>query len=130
MSEASNNLEDKILNHFFRNTAQTPPVTVYVALYTVLPTDAGGGTEVSTSGTAYGRVAVTFGAPSGGAIANSGALTFTQATADWGTVVGFGIFDASSAGNLMVYSPLDASKAIQNGDTASFAIGALVINCD
>jgi len=30
-------------------------------------------------------------------------FTFPTATADWGTIVGVGIFDASSSGNLLAY---------------------------
>lgn len=36
-------------------------------------------------------------------VTNGGVITFPQATANWGTVVGFGIFDASSSGNLISY---------------------------
>jgi hypothetical protein len=49
-----------------RNTTYTAPATVYVSLWTSDPTDAGSGTEVSTSGTSYARQSVTFGAPSNG----------------------------------------------------------------
>jgi len=37
-------LEDKILKHVFTNVAYTSPTTVYVGLFTVAPTDVGGGT--------------------------------------------------------------------------------------
>jgi hypothetical protein len=60
----SDYLEDAVLDHVFRNTALTSPTTVYVALYTATPSDAGGGTEVS--GGSYARTAGTFGAASGG----------------------------------------------------------------
>lgn len=36
-------------------------------------------------------------------VANGGIITFPQATASWGTIVGFGIFDASSSGNLIAF---------------------------
>ncbi len=128
MAGFSDFLEDELLDHVFRNAAYTPPATVYVALYTAAPSDSGGGTEVS--GGSYARTAATFGAASGGAIANSGAVTFPQASASWGTVTHFGIFDASSAGNLLAWAALTASKAVGSGDTAEFAIGDLDVTLD
>ena len=43
-------LENKLLAHTFSNTAYTSPSTVYVALYTVAPTDSSAGTEVTGGG--------------------------------------------------------------------------------
>jgi len=120
-----------MLNEVLRNIDYTPVATVYVALYTVAPTRAGGGTEVA--GGSYSRTAATFGAPSGSApteVANTGAVTFPTATASWGTVVAFGILDASVAGNLLYFNNLTASKTIDSGDTASFAVGDLVATED
>lgn len=123
--------EAKVLDHMFRAAAFTPPSTVYAALYTAAPTDAGGGTEVSGGG--YARTAVTFGAASGTAptqISNSANVDFPQATANWGTVVAVGIFDASTAGNLLAWGDLTTSKAINSGDIARFSTGSLVIQLD
>ena len=53
MSGFSDYLEDKVLDHVFGGNAFTAPTTLYVALYTVAPSDTGGGTEVS--GGAYAR---------------------------------------------------------------------------
>ena len=47
MSGFSDYLEDKVLDHVFGGNAYTAPTTLYVALYTVAPSDTGGGTEVS-----------------------------------------------------------------------------------
>jgi hypothetical protein len=110
------------------------PATVYVALYTVMPTGSGGGTEVSGNG--YARVAVTnsstnWPAASGSTPvkANGTAVTFpTVITAPWGTVVGFGIFDAASAGNGSDFGALATPRLCAVGDTPSFAAGALTIN--
>jgi hypothetical protein len=127
----SNYYEGKVLDHMFRNVAFTPPATVYVALFTAAPTDAGGGTEVSGGG--YARQAVTFGAVSGGSpsqIANSAAVNFPVATASWGTVVAFGLYDAATAGNLLAWATLSTSKLIDVNDQAQFATGALTISLD
>ena len=57
-------LDNNMLASALTNTPFTPPVTVYCALYTVIPTISGGGTEVS--GFSYARQTVTFAAPSAG----------------------------------------------------------------
>lgn len=128
MSDFSNYSENAVGNALFRNTTYTSVATVYVALFTaVTDAEAGTGTEVSTSGTAYARTAVTFGAPSNGVCTNSGAVSFATATGSgFGTVTHFGIFDASTAGNaLTVIKALAASKTVAAGDTLSFAISAI-----
>lgn len=126
-------LENELLDHVLGNAAYTAPATVYIALYTAAPTDAGGGTEVT--GGSYARVAVTnnatnWPAASGGAKSNGTAVTFPTATANWGTVVAFGILDAASAGNLLYWADLTTSKAVNNGDTASFAVGDIDVTED
>lgn len=126
----SDYLENAILNHIFKVSAFTQPTNLYVALFTVAPSDAGGGTEVSTSGTNYARkVANGWTTSSAGATENSAAITFNQATASWGTIVAFGIFDSLSGGNLLAWGTV-TNKLIESGDTAEFASGALDITLD
>jgi len=125
MDAKSNYLENAILNHILRNVALTSPTTVYAALFTVTPSDAGGGTEVT--GGSYARQAVTFSAPSGGVCTNSGSLTYPVASANWGNIVAMGIFDALTVGNLLYYGPLSTPKTIEIGDQISFANAAISI---
>jgi hypothetical protein len=70
---------------------------------------------------------VTFGAPSNGVTTNSGAVEFPQATGSWGTVGWIGILDASTSGNLLYHTALDASKTIASGDIFKIAIGSLSV---
>jgi len=125
MAEMSNYLENALINVTLRNTAYTTPTTVYLALYTSDPTDADTGTEVS--GGSYARQSITFGAPSNGVSTNSAAIEFPQCTASWGTVTHVGIRDASTAGNLLYHTPLDASKTIDSGDIFKIAISSLSV---
>jgi len=127
MAEMSNFLENALINATLRATTYTSPATVYVSLWTSDPTDAGSGTEVSTSGTGYARTAVTFGAPSGGVTTNSADVTFPTATASWGTVGWIGINDALTSGNLLYHSPLDTAKAIDTGDIFKISSGNLSV---
>lgn len=128
MSQMSDYLEQKLLEHVFKNTPYTQPSTVYLALFTSATDDAAGGTEVSGNG--YGRQPITFGAAANpaGTIQNSLLIAFPTATPSlWGTVTHFAIYDASSAGNRLVWGALSASKTINAGDRIEFAIGDITI---
>lgn len=127
MSSFTNYLEDAVLNHVFRNVALSSPATVYAALFSVAPGEAGGGTELVGNG--YTRKAITFGAPSSGQVANSVAVDFDPVTGSSWTVVGVAIFDASSNGNMLAYKAI-GSQTINVGDQARFAIGALTVSLD
>lgn len=132
-------LELKLLDHVLGATAYTAPGTVYIALFTDSNTatqrDAGTVTEVS--GNNYSRVSVTNNTTNwpnaSGATAtksNGTAFTFPQASGSWGTVTAFGIYDASTNGNLLMWGDLTVSKAIGSGDTPSFASSGITITLD
>jgi hypothetical protein len=125
MAEMSNYLENALINATLRNTSYTSPATVYVALFTSDPTDAGSGTEVS--GGSYARTAVTFGAPSNGVSTNSANVEFPTCTSSWGTITHIGIMDALTTGNLLYHTPLTTSKAIDVDDIFRITTGNLSV---
>lgn len=131
----SNYLENAILDHILGGPDYSRPATVHVALFTAAPDDTGGGTEVS--GGSYDRVAVTndateWPAASGGSKSNANAITFPEATADWGTVVAFGFYDDTLAngGNLLYWANLSTNRSIISGEQARFQAGELTISED
>ena len=133
MSQMSDYLEQQFGNLLFRTQTAWKPAGIWIGLFTAAPSDSGGGTEVS--GGSYARVQVTqldanWNAPTGGngLFDNVNAITFATPSANWGTITHFGIFDASSAGNLLIWGPLTASKSVNNGDPApNWAAGAMDI---
>ena len=125
----SNFLETEILDHVFAGAAYTAPTTLYLALFTAAPGETGGGTEVSTSGTAYARETVAF-TTTGNTTSNNAAVEYSTATASFGTVTHVGVFDALTAGNLMAYATLSSSKAIDTGDVFRVPTGDLDITLD
>ena len=127
MAGFSDYLEDKVLDHVFGCNAYTAPSTLYVALYTVAPTDTGRGTEVSGGG--YVRKTATFNVSGTNptTASNTAAIEYPTATADYGTVVAVGILDASSSGNLLAYANLTTSKVVSSGDVFRFNTGDLDI---
>lgn len=124
MSSFSDYLENKVLAHVFGATAYTAPTTLYIALYTVAPTDTGGGTEVS--GGSYARQTCAF-TVTGNLATNTSAVEWPTATGSWGTVVAIGVFDALTTGNLLAYGNLAASKTIASGDVLRIPAGDLDI---
>ena len=111
----------------------------YVGLFTTNPTtDASAsytGTEVT--GGSYARVAVasagwsaiTGGSTAPSQISNSSIITFPTPTVSWGTIIGVGIWDAATTGNLLWWVSM-TSQAIGVGVIASFAANALVMTMD
>lgn len=127
-------LENKLLDYILSAAAFSSPATVYVALYSVTPSDAGGGTELT--GNAYARVAVTnnatnWPAASGGSKSNGTAITFPTATpADWLTAVAFAILDNSVGGNFLYWGPISPTHTVLNTETGQFPAGTLTITED
>ena len=136
MAAFSDYLEDALVDHIFANTDYSRPATIYVSLHTESAEDDGTGAEVS--GGDYARLGIDTGAstewtvedePSGGGrqAKNTSELTFTEASADWGTVSHFGLWDAASAGNLLFHGALPSSVEVASGSTAKIAAGALKV---
>jgi hypothetical protein len=63
-----------------------------------------------------------------GQTSNNGTITFPTPTANWQFLWGFGIYDASTSGNLLYFAGLAIAKTVNNGDAApSFAAAALTL---
>jgi hypothetical protein len=124
--------EKGLLDYFVATYGVT---TKYIGLSSTTPTEAGANITEPTTG-AYARVATTsadWSAASGTAPAvktNTAAKAFPTATADWlsgASLTYFVLFDASTAGNALAFGLLTTAKNVLNGDTASFAAGAMVL---
>lgn len=141
MSAMSDYLENKLIDQLFRGQSAPTTSNLYVGLLTAAPSDSGGGTEVATG--SYARVAVTSSlanwagtqaaastsasSGTGGQTSNNNAITFPTPTASWGTVTHFGIYDASTGGNLLFWGQLTIAKTINEADTVTFPAASLSI---
>jgi hypothetical protein len=87
--------------------------------------DGTGWTEVTGGSYAREALSATNMAPTttAGVATNDVDITFTTATASWGTVTYAGVFSAVTAGTLGAVTALDASKTVGDGDTFEFAAG-------
>ena len=101
--------------------------TVYAALFTADPTDAGLATNEVTDANAYARTAIVFGdAAASRTIDNSAACEFPVCTGStWGTVTHLMIVAAATRGvaDGWYYGELTASKVVGVGDQLVFAEG-------
>ena len=137
MANLSDYLENELLKHLFRTATFTKPTDCAISLASADPTDAGTGAshnELSSTGS-YARVEVdpsdsNWDSPSGGATANTAAITFPTATANWSaTVTHTTVLDESdtltsgTAANLWFHGALAASKTVGNGDIFKFNAG-------
>lgn len=133
-----------ILDQAFRNVAFTFPTTLFVGLGKDTTVPDGSGADGRTnftepgSGIGYARVAYTSNTTNwplasgttNATKSNSVAVNFAACTTtNWGNIAYWGIFDGGTlgAGNLLIYGSLTVTKAVNVGDTPSFAIGALTI---
>lgn len=155
MSQMTDFLENRLIDFLFRGqplgiagasaAASTGPTTLYVGLFTTMPTDSSGGTEVPGGTTGYQRVGVNSTlnnwAGTQGIGANSVSVGSTGTTSNnvpfqfpapgstaWGTVVGFGIFDSLIGGNLLLYGSVNTPKLIgANADAPQFNAASLSV---
>lgn len=123
----SDYLANKLIDLIFRAQAYNFPATIYGALYTASPNNAGGGTEVgggvnyarasfacsltSLSGT-QGAGTTTASSGTGGRTSNNAAIAHPVPSGSWGTCLAQGWLDAASAGNLLFWGALTTPLSI------------------
>lgn len=149
MSEMSDYLEGSLITHIFRTSSWSKPSALAMCLLTTNADDDDTGVFSTSTGVEvtnannYARASHATTPPTNpadgnwtaasagnGQTSNVGAIAFNQCTtATWGTVVGLGITDNATydSGNLLFFTPLDTSRAIDVGDTAEFAAGAITV---
>jgi hypothetical protein len=127
----SNYLELELLDHVIKGDSYSAPAEIYISLHSGDPGETGAS---ELSGDGYARIAARadFGTvASSGSISNDGAVEFAAASGgDWTEATHFGCWDALTNGNFLWGGALTDAKTVQDGDTASFAIGALTFSLD
>lgn len=104
------------------------PTTLYVGLSSTTPTVNGAGfTEPTDS--SYMRVQLAgMSEPSNGEVSNSSMLSFPESVTNWGAMTYFGIFDALTGGNLLMYGELDPHRTVEEITVMSFKPGAMKLS--
>jgi hypothetical protein len=108
--------------------------TIYLALYTADPGEAGSAITNEGAYTGYARVAITKASgwtDGGSTFTNAGLLQFPQCTGGSETLTHGGLVTtASGAGQLLISGALGANLAVSNLIQPQFAIGAVSVVAD
>ena len=127
MSLVSDYLAGKVVD-VMRNTAFSGISGLHLALFNGDPGPAGASaTEITTTIRTAGRVAITLNAASNGVTSNAAEVDFgiSQATT---TVGGWGIYDASTSGNLLLYGGLTPTIQVLINQTLKIPGGSLSVD--
>lgn len=128
-------LADDILSWLKGTTFPAAPANTYVALLLAVPTKNDGTGLTEVSGSSYARQAIAaanWSAISLNAdnihdqISNAAALSFPTVTTTGYTVVGYALYDAVTAGNLLAYTAV-TSQAVAVGNAYQIAIGNFIL---
>ena len=117
-------LANQLLNATVGNVTFTTPATAYISLYSTSPNTTSAGTEIVGNG--YSRQSATFSAAANAATASNVAVTFSCTGNAWPTLKAVGVMDASTAGNLMYYTPI-TNRNVAAGSTLTFATGTITL---
>ena len=121
--------ENGILDHVFKVSSLAQPSHIYVALTksTIEDADTGQTLPSEISGGNYARkLCDTWDVASSGQTANTGAITFNQATANWGAITDMALCDAVTGGNVLVYGKMNSPRTVNSGDTLAFLAGTVI----
>lgn len=132
MANASDFLEQQIINNYFRGQA------TWVGLATANPTDAGGNEVTLVQFPAYARQAADAGGSAGsgwaapgatnGLTSNSNKLTFPAFNGPAEVqITHWTVMTAASGGNMLTHAPLAEPRTLRTGDRLIFDIGSLTI---
>jgi hypothetical protein len=103
---------------------------VWVSLHTLDPANNGGSEVVGGGYVRQGPVPFLSSGFNPTIASNNAILTYPAATANWGTVNFFGLWDALSAGNFLGSGAITLPIPIQSGDTARFYANTLTVTVD
>jgi hypothetical protein len=117
-------LREQLLKATLTGNTYTSPTTVYMALYSTAPTATTAGTELSGDG--YARETVTF-TVTADVATTSAAVEFGPATADWSTVRGWAVLDASTGGNQLYAGSFSLPQLIRDERTLLIQAGDFTI---
>jgi len=129
MGEVTTYLSNKVLDHVLGTATYTAPGGLYLGFMSAVSDgDAGSVTELTVANN-YAREAITFGVA--GAVTekqmkNTVAIQFSCTTSNWATVTHFGVWDASTSGNLLWWGTM-TNFTLEVGKTYTIAVSGLAV---
>lgn len=141
MAAMSDYLEQNVLEYLLRGGSLSQPTEIYVALFTDDPTDSNEtSNELSDNGYSRqdaadgGSVEEGWTSPSedgdGYSCENELELEFPPIEDGTVTVTHFGLYDASSGGNLLFHGEFDTSRDLAVDDVVAISAGALTVRVE
>lgn len=112
----------KLLRHILGIESFIAPTDVYLALYTVPPTDTYAGVEITGNG--YSRQKISFSETTGTAF-NTTELIFGSTGGAWGAITGISIMDAATSGNMLYQGTLNQYVYIAGGEVLKIPVGSI-----
>ena len=103
---ATTYLRPNVLGHTLNFTTYARPSAIYVGLCTTAPSATTGGLEIAVSGYARQSAAFALSAGRTDLAVNTGTVEFPPASAPWGNLGYFELWDAATAGNRLYWGPL------------------------
>lgn len=123
----SNYGENLLLNFILNNQSVTRPSAWYVGLFSDNAGLSADQPSNELSGDGYSRQSITFSVASGGSLSNLNTITF-QASGSWVPTNYVGIFDNSTAGNLLFWGALQSPVTLSNGGQIQFPINSITVS--
>lgn len=120
--------EEKVLDTIFDLASNPVWVGSHLFMATASPEDGIAGNEA----TDFARVTIAAAAlaRTDSTVSNTAAVTFTNGGGATVTLTHFGVADAASAGNCVVFAALSPSREVPAGSTITFSAGQLVWTAD
>lgn len=131
MSAFSDYLEGKIIDWIKGTQMDTPPTSLWVQVFSDVPTDTGGTAiaslpRVQVASTVFDKGTGTDVDGGYTSITNNAPIVITANASASATVLGFGVFTAETGGNLLFHGGL-ASKTVSVGDELKFNANNLTL---
>lgn len=131
MGSLSDYAENELMDHWL-NAAYTPAATIYLALCTADPTDAGTGASMNETADAagYARTAITFGGATSRRVTQNADVSFPTATGNYAAAIThYAIVDSAThgAGNMLAHGAFNASFQPVTGNTPIVASGQVYV---
>lgn len=127
----SNWAENRLIEHSIGKAVWSGPDNLWLALYTVVPTDADNGTECVGDG--YQRIDVKSTAnwtvATDGVLSNAVELVFPKATSDWGDIEGTALITTVGGIDYTIwYGSFSSPRTVLTNETIAFPINAFVLS--
>lgn len=133
---ATTYLQGRVLSHTLAYGPMTAPTGIYIGLCLAAPPPTAGTGGVEVLGGSYARIPAVFAITGTANIAaNTVTLSFPTATANWGSIGWFELWDALTAGNRLYWGPLvdpvdfvtPVTRNVLSGDIVRLAAGSVSV---